>query len=115
MSLFWIHCNRCYQRPASPEAKFYVTNCGHIYCRNCAGGVHKTKKCDACGTTNVGFVQIGPNMTPETKAGFKKMTDRLQEVFKKVEFQQMMYRHLIQGLKGQVKDARDMAKNERAR
>ena len=41
MSLFWIHCNRCYQRPASPEAKFYVTNCGHIYCRNCAGGVHK--------------------------------------------------------------------------
>ena len=71
MSLFWIHCNRCYQRPKSPESKYYVTNCGHLYCRNCAAAVHKTKKCGACGVANVGFVQIGPKMSAETKAGFK--------------------------------------------
>ena len=45
----------------------------------------------------------------------RNTNDRLQEVFKKVEFQEMMYRHLIQGLKGQVKEARDTAKSERAR
>ena len=57
--------------PKSPESKYYVTNCGHLYCRNCAAGVHKTKKCGACGVPNVGFVQIGPKMSAETKAGFR--------------------------------------------
>ena len=71
MSLYWIHCNRCCQRPRSPEAKFYVTNCGHLFCRACAAAVHKTKKCGACAIPNVGFVQIGPKMSAETKAGFR--------------------------------------------
>ena len=115
MSLYWIHCNRCCQRPRSPEAKFYVTNCGHLFCRACAAAVHKTKKCGACAVPNVGFVQIGPKMSAETKAGFRNPNDRLQKVFKELEFQVMMYRDAIKGLKGQVKEARDVAKSERSR
>ena len=41
--------------------------------------------------------------------------DRLQKVFKEVEYQQMMYRDIIKGLKGQTKEARDVAETERAR
>ena len=115
MSLYWIHCNRCCQRPRSPEAKFYVTNCGHLFCHACAAAVHKTKKCGACAVPNVGFVQIGPKMSAETKAGFRNPNDRLQKVFKELEFQVMMYRDAIKGLKGQVKETRDFAKSERSR
>ena len=71
MSFFWIHCNRCFEQPNSRECKYFVTNCGHMYCRKCGGDVNKSKLCGVCGTGNVRFIQIGPKMNEETKNGFR--------------------------------------------
>ena len=45
----------------------------------------------------------------------RNTNERLHQIFREVEFQQMMFRDIIKGLKGQTKEARDEAKSERAR
>lgn len=32
----WVHCNKCFIQPTSNcKEKFYLTNCGHIFCGPC--------------------------------------------------------------------------------
>ena len=115
MSLYWIHCNRCFEKPNSHEAKYYVTNCGHMYCRKCAGDVNKSKSCGVCDARDVRFVQIGPKMSKETKKGFKDQNEMLHELFRQLEFQATMYIGLVKKLKAQKKEAVEFAKRERDR
>ena len=87
MSLYWVHCNRCFEKPNSHEAKYYVTNCGHMYCRKCAGDVNKSKVCGVCDEGNVRFVQIGPKMSEDAKAGFRDLSEKLQGLLRLLKFQ----------------------------
>ena len=71
MALYWIHCSRCFEHPNSQDTKYYVTNCGHMYCRKCVGDVNKSKSCGVCDAGDVRFIQIGPKMNEETKNCFR--------------------------------------------
>ena len=31
----WVHCNVCFQQPASREDRFELTSCGHLLCSGC--------------------------------------------------------------------------------
>ena len=115
MSLFWIHCNHCFEQPYSRECKYYVTNCGHLYCRKCAADVNKSKSCRVCGTGNVRFSQIGPKMNEEIKIGFRDHSEKLHQLFRLLEFQTMMYIDLVKRLKEQRNEAIKFVKSERDR
>ncbi|XP_039769871.1 RING finger protein 212B isoform X2 [Ornithorhynchus anatinus] len=59
----WFHCNQCFCKDAAP---FFVTNCGHIFCRKCV----LEEKCAICGTACKHLV-LSENLKPQVKMFFK--------------------------------------------
>ncbi|XP_077773028.1 E3 ubiquitin-protein ligase RNF212B isoform X1 [Podarcis muralis] len=59
----WFHCNQCFIQDASD---YYVTSCGHIFCKKCAG----TDKCPSCGTS-CKYLFLNNNMKEDEKKFFK--------------------------------------------
>ncbi|XP_062993716.1 RING finger protein 212B [Elgaria multicarinata webbii] len=59
----WFHCNQCFGQETSD---FYITSCGHIFCKKCAD----TDKCLSCGTS-CKYLFLNDNMKPEEKRFFK--------------------------------------------
>ncbi|XP_066487406.1 RING finger protein 212B [Tiliqua scincoides] len=59
----WFHCNQCFTQEASD---FCITNCGHIFCKKCAG----TDNCPTC-KTSCKYMLLNDNMKPEEKRFFR--------------------------------------------
>ncbi|XP_064359384.1 RING finger protein 212B [Dromaius novaehollandiae] len=59
----WFHCNRCF---CQEGARFSVTSCGHILCRQCAG----TDKCPVCGAA-CRHLPVSEEMQPREQLFFR--------------------------------------------
>ncbi|XP_038597374.1 RING finger protein 212B [Tachyglossus aculeatus] len=59
----WFHCNQCFCKDAAP---FFVTNCGHVFCRKCV----TEEKCSICGTA-CKHLALSDNLKPQVKMFFK--------------------------------------------
>ncbi|BET00783.1 zinc ion Hypothetical protein [Nesidiocoris tenuis] len=52
-SLEFLHCNSCFAIPpagSTPSGDYYLTNCGHTFCKNCINHSDPSAKCNKCGT-----------------------------------------------------------------
>lgn len=78
----WVHCNNCYIQPGDEEIKkFFITNCGHIYCDEC---LHK--ECRICHTTFTS-IPLTSNMSSEVAVYFQDPVVNLKKQIKILEFQ----------------------------
>ncbi|KAM7158390.1 E3 ubiquitin-protein ligase RNF212B isoform 4-T4 [Molossus nigricans] len=59
----WFHCNQCFRKDG---AHFFVTSCGHIFCKKCV----TLEKCSVCGAACKHLV-LSDNLKPNVKMYFK--------------------------------------------
>ncbi|XP_073924459.1 E3 ubiquitin-protein ligase RNF212B isoform X4 [Castor canadensis] len=69
----WFHCNQCFRKDG---AHFFVTNCGHIFCKKCV----TLEKCAVCGTP-CKHLALSDNLKPQEKMFFKSPVDTALQCF----------------------------------
>ncbi|GFR10007.1 putative E3 SUMO-protein ligase RNF212 [Trichonephila clavata] len=84
----WIHCNNCFGLPDS-EKNFYLTSCGHIYCRDCEEQCARTQ-CKLCGN-QCSTIVLSSTLKPDVQMYFtdpdELLRKKLKEVHQVSEFQ----------------------------
>ena len=86
----WAHCNRCagLLEEAKGKTKFFLTNCGHLYCDECLNKYACTKpKCFVCGAINVNTAPFDENLNPTILGAFKPVPSLMKQVYETYEFQ----------------------------
>ncbi|XP_064610386.1 probable E3 SUMO-protein ligase RNF212 [Liolophura sinensis] len=105
----WVHCNLCFHQPGDGR-KFFLTNCGHIYCELCLkeGTENKCKMCgSACST-----IALSAKMKPDVEIFFTDPADILQkhrkQLLQVMEFQKNHRRRLNAYIRDKVSKQREM-------
>ncbi|KAM8783721.1 E3 ubiquitin-protein ligase RNF212B [Rhynchonycteris naso] len=104
----WFHCNRCFRKDG---AHFFVTNCGHIFCKKCV----TLEKCSVCGAACKHLV-LSDNLKPQEKMYFKNSVETALRHFSHISqvwsFQKKQtdlliafYKHRITKLEAGMKEA----------
>ncbi|XP_066131556.1 RING finger protein 212B [Saccopteryx bilineata] len=104
----WFHCNRCFRKDG---AHFFVTNCGHIFCKKCV----TPEKCSVCGAACKHLV-LSDNLKPQEKMYFKNPVETALQHFSHISqvwsFQKKQtdlliafYKHRITKLEAGMKEA----------
>uniref|UniRef100_G3QIE9 RING-type domain-containing protein n=1 Tax=Gorilla gorilla gorilla TaxID=9595 RepID=G3QIE9_GORGO len=69
----WFHCNQCFRKDG---AHFFVTSCGHIFCKKCV----TLEKCAVCGTA-CKHLALSDNLKPQEKMFFKSPVETALQYF----------------------------------
>lgn len=104
----WFHCNRCFRKDG---AHFFVTNCGHIFCRKCV----TLGKCFICRAA-CKHLALSDNMKPQEKMYFRNPVETASQHFNHISqvwsFQKKQtdlliafYKHRITKLEAVVQEA----------
>ncbi|GFS75922.1 putative E3 SUMO-protein ligase RNF212 [Nephila pilipes] len=100
----WIHCNNCFGLPDS-EKNFYLTSCGHIYCRDCEEQCARSQ-CKLCGN-QCSTIMLSSSLKPDVQMYFTDPDDLLRKKLKEVhqvsEFQKNHRARLLAHQRKQLK------------
>ncbi|XP_037690486.1 RING finger protein 212B [Choloepus didactylus] len=69
----WFHCNQCFRKDG---AHFFVTSCGHIFCKKCV----TLEKCAVCGTA-CKHLALSDNLKPQEKMFFRSPVETALQYF----------------------------------
>ncbi|XP_031810913.1 RING finger protein 212B isoform X5 [Sarcophilus harrisii] len=69
----WFHCNQCFQKDGT---HFFVTSCGHIFCKKCV----TKEKCAVCGAA-CKHLALSDNLKPQEKMFFKSPVETALKYF----------------------------------
>ncbi|XP_078190676.1 E3 ubiquitin-protein ligase RNF212B isoform X4 [Callithrix jacchus] len=69
----WFHCNQCFRKDG---AHFFITSCGHIFCKKCV----TLEKCAVCGTA-CKHLALSDNLKPQEKMFFKSPVETALQYF----------------------------------
>ncbi|XP_058521345.1 RING finger protein 212B [Ochotona princeps] len=69
----WFHCNQCFRKDG---AHFFVTSCGHIFCKKCM----TLEKCAVCGTA-CKHLALSDNLKPQEKMFFRSPVETALQYF----------------------------------
>ncbi|XP_007479878.1 RING finger protein 212B isoform X1 [Monodelphis domestica] len=69
----WFHCNQCFRKDGT---HFFVTSCGHIFCKKCV----TKEKCAVCGAT-CKHLALSDNLKPQEKMFFKSPVETALKYF----------------------------------
>nr|XP_045011543.1 RING finger protein 212B isoform X2 [Jaculus jaculus] len=69
----WFHCNQCFRKDG---AHFFVTSCGHIFCKKCM----TLEKCAVCGIP-CKHLALSDNLKPQEKKFFKSPVETALQYF----------------------------------
>ncbi|XP_042542393.1 RING finger protein 212B [Dipodomys spectabilis] len=111
----WFHCNRCFRKDG---AHFFVTSCGHIFCKHCM----TLEKCAVCGT-HCKYLALSDNLKPQEKMFFKSPVDTALKYFshisqvwhfqkKQTDLLLAFYKHRITKLEAAMQEARQTMANQ---
>ncbi|XP_058441779.1 RING finger protein 212B isoform X3 [Marmota monax] len=104
----WFHCNQCFRKDG---AHFFVTSCGHIFCKKCVS----LEKCAVCGTP-CKHLALSDNLKPQEKMFFKSPVETALQYFSHISqvwsFQKKQtdlliafYKHRITKLEASLQEA----------
>ncbi|XP_032121341.1 RING finger protein 212B isoform X1 [Sapajus apella] len=107
----WFHCNQCFRKDG---AHFFVTSCGHIFCKKCV----TLEKCAVCGTA-CKHLALSDNLKPQEKMFFKSPVETALQYFshisqvwsfqkKQTDLLLAFYKHRITKLETAMQDAQQM-------
>ncbi|XP_021058595.1 RING finger protein 212B [Mus pahari] len=110
----WFHCNQCFQKDG---AHFFVTSCGHIFCKKCM----TLEKCAVCGSPCKHLALS--DLKPQEKKFFKNPVETALQCFSHISqvwcFQKKQtdlliafYKDRITKLEAAVKEAQEMAASQ---
>ncbi|CAI2319996.1 unnamed protein product [Caenorhabditis sp. 36 PRJEB53466] len=103
----FVHCNRCYIR--KPPGGYLISSCFHICCQNCAETEHKS--CPVCKKT-VKIVRLNGTINQSIKMyfmdPFKTLTESLEKLQRKINFQTSIRVHLLKHLTKEKEKKRQM-------
>ncbi|XP_045865905.1 RING finger protein 212B isoform X3 [Meles meles] len=69
----WFHCNQCFRKDGD---HFFVTSCGHIFCKKCV----TLEKCAVCGSA-CKHLALSDNLKPQEKIYFKSPVETALQYF----------------------------------
>ncbi|XP_012368260.1 RING finger protein 212B [Octodon degus] len=69
----WFHCNQCFRKDGT---HFFVTSCGHIFCKKCV----TMEKCAICGIP-CKHLALSDNLKPQEKMFFKSPVETAVQYF----------------------------------
>ncbi|KAI4540243.1 hypothetical protein MG293_009284 [Ovis ammon polii] len=115
MRMDWFHCNRCFRKDG---AHFFVTNCGHIFCKRCV----ILEKCAVCGTA-CKYLALSDNLKPQEKMYFKNPVETALQYFSHISqvwsFQKKQtdlliafYKHRITKLEAAMQESQQTLTNQ---
>ncbi|CAD6198373.1 unnamed protein product [Caenorhabditis auriculariae] len=99
----FMHCQSCFCFPSS-QTKFGVTNCGHVFCSDCAKNISQTQGvCKECKKEKVEFKAVNSSLPESIKFVFTPLTETLGRFSKTIttslRFQQghrsRLFKHLL--------------------
>ncbi|XP_012589534.1 PREDICTED: RING finger protein 212B isoform X1 [Condylura cristata] len=104
----WFHCNQCFRKDGD---HFFVTSCGHIFCKKCV----TLEKCAVCGTA-CKHLALSDNLKPQEKKYFKSPVETALQYFSHISqvwcFQKKQtdllinfYKHRITKLEAALQEA----------
>ncbi|XP_047397462.1 RING finger protein 212B isoform X1 [Sciurus carolinensis] len=104
----WFHCNQCFRKDG---AHFFVTSCGHIFCKKCV----TLEKCAVCGTP-CKHLALSDNLKPQEKMFFKSPVETALQYFghisqvwsfqkKQTDLLIAFYKHRITKLEAAMQEA----------
>ncbi|CAK5067406.1 unnamed protein product [Meloidogyne enterolobii] len=110
----WVHCNKCLVQPSKNNLSFWMSSCGHIFCKNCIDAEINGCNLSDANTTSVNFqqcfvcnkqvqlIQINRSMRKDLLEMFKPpasfVGDSLKRAKKIIEFQSMHHQRLFKCL-----------------
>ncbi|XP_007449612.1 PREDICTED: RING finger protein C14orf164 homolog [Lipotes vexillifer] len=111
----WFHCNLCFRKDG---AHFFVTSCGHIFCKKCL----TLEKCAICGTA-CKYLALSDNLKPQEKMYFKSPVETALQYFSHISqvwsFQKKQtdlliafYKHRITKLEAATQEAQQTLTNQ---
>ncbi|XP_036590047.1 RING finger protein 212B [Trichosurus vulpecula] len=75
----WFHCNQCFRKDGT---HFFVTSCGHIFCKKCV----TKEKCAVCGAA-CKHLALSDNLKPQEKMFFKSPVETALKYFSHISQQ----------------------------
>ncbi|XP_047593786.1 RING finger protein 212B isoform X3 [Lutra lutra] len=107
----WFHCNQCFRKDGD---NFFVTSCGHIFCKKCV----TLEKCAVCGNA-CKHLALSDNLKPQEKIYFKSPVETALQYFSHISqvwsFQKKQtdlliafYKHRITKLEAAMQEAQHM-------
>ncbi|XP_075388341.1 E3 ubiquitin-protein ligase RNF212B [Tenrec ecaudatus] len=69
----WFHCNQCFRKDGT---NFFITNCGHIFCKKCV----TLEKCAVCGIA-CKYLAVSDQLKPQEKMFFKSPVETTLQYF----------------------------------
>ncbi|XP_044923680.1 RING finger protein 212B isoform X4 [Mustela putorius furo] len=107
----WFHCNQCFRKDGD---NFFVTSCGHIFCKKCV----TLEKCAVCGSA-CKHLALSDNLKPQEKIYFKSPVETALQYFSHISqvwsFQKKQtdlliafYKHRITKLEAAMQEAQQM-------
>ena len=113
--LFWVNCNKCavglFGVKDGVHVKMFVTNCGCIFCSNCAS-ISTKPQCAACGCNTVKLLPIGKNLPPHALEMFNQNMTSLSKMNKRKSFQDVQVDRSVKIMKRRTKEAGDQFNKE---
>ncbi|KAM6202555.1 E3 ubiquitin-protein ligase RNF212B [Rhynchocyon petersi] len=111
----WFHCNQCFRKDG---AHFFVTSCGHIFCKKCV----TLEKCAVCGTA-CKHLALSDNLKPQEKMFFRSPVETALQYFSHISqvwnFQKKQtdlliafYKHRIAKLEADMQEAQQTVANQ---
>ncbi|XP_032199728.1 RING finger protein 212B isoform X2 [Mustela erminea] len=107
----WFHCNQCFRKDGD---NFFVTSCGHIFCKKCV----TLEKCAVCGSA-CKHLALSDNLKPQEKIYFKSPVETALQYFshisqvwsfqkKQIDLLIAFYKHRITKLEAAMQEAQQM-------
>ncbi|XP_006749854.1 RING finger protein 212B [Leptonychotes weddellii] len=111
----WFHCNQCFRKEGND---FFVTSCGHIFCKKCV----TLEKCAVCGTA-CKHLALSNNLKPQEKIYFKSPVETALQYFshisqvwsfqkKQTDLLLAFYKHRITKLEAALQEAQQTVTNQ---
>ncbi|XP_029422721.1 RING finger protein 212B isoform X3 [Nannospalax galili] len=94
----WFHCNQCFRKDG---VHFFVTSCGHIFCKKCVA----LEKCAVCGIP-CKHLALSENLKPQEKKFFKSPVETALQCFSHIS------QDRITKLEAAVKEAQQAVTNQ---
>ena len=113
---FWIHCNRClklFVEAVPKNGPFFVTNCAHVFCQDCANHVTSSgqrSKCFVCNKTDVKTTPMDKNLSPDIRLAFSNVLMQIKAMYTAADFQTTQLKHYVRESYKSLKAMGDQAR-----